>query len=74
MSRREGCWDRAVPARRVVSPFAGLWRVSSTRSTPGFRACATRASAAPGAYRAVSLSLSRFRCWCHGYGEVLTGE
>ena len=34
MSRCERCWGRPVAVRRVLSPFAGLWRVRSTRSTP----------------------------------------
>lgn len=34
MSRRDGCSERSVAARRVLSPFAGLRRARWTRSTP----------------------------------------
>ena len=37
MSRRDGCWERSVAARRVLSPFAGLRRARWTRSTPEIR-------------------------------------
>lgn len=74
MSRRERCWDRPVTARRVVSPFAGLWRVQSSCSTPGFRAGATRTGAAPGAYRALSRSRLSSLLLVSRMWEAVTGE
>ena len=73
MSRRERRWDRPVAARRVVSPFAGLWRVWSSRSTPrisgrrdSHRRCTGRVS---GFVPVTVSSLLVSRMW-----EAVTGE